>query len=414
MSELMNIPRLRFPEFEVSGINSHINFLFNDLFVFSTGKNIKQSEASPEFTTPCVRYGELYHLYNEVIFEIINRTNIDVSELKFSEGDEILLPSAGEDPSDIGSASALTLPNIAIGRTINILKPKNKNMYSQIYVSYYINQQLRLKISKLAKGVSISNVYNSDLKKLKIWLPSLPEQKKIANSLTAVDNRIELLEKKKTLLETYKKGVVKKIFNQEIRFKDDSGKDFPDWEKKRLGNVATLKNGYSFKSSSYSKNGIYSILTISNVQEGKLLVNECKKVEKIPSDISEHQILEFEDLLISMTGNVGRVAKVNQNGCLLNQRVGKIVPFSISLNYLFQVLNTNTFRNKMISNSQGGAQPNLSKSDIENYSFNCPSKEEQEKISNFLSSIDNQIELLESQINKSKTWKKGLLQKMFV
>ena len=178
MSELKNIPRLRFPEFEVSGINSHKNFLFNDLFVFSTGKNIKQSEASPEFTTPCVRYGELYHLYNEVIFKIINRTNIDVSELKFSEGDEILLPSAGEDPSDIGSASALTLPNIAIGRTINILKPKNKNMYSQIYVSYYINQQLRLKISKLAKGVSISNVYNSDLKKLKIWLPSLPEQKK--------------------------------------------------------------------------------------------------------------------------------------------------------------------------------------------------------------------------------------------
>ena len=154
----VNFPRLRFPEFE----GEYRQYSFEDLFLFSTGKNIKQNEASPEYETPCVRYGELYHLYNEIISEVVNKTNLDKSDLTFSIGNEILLPSAGEDPLDIGSASALTIKGVAIGRTINILRPLKKNLYSNIYVSYYINEKLKKKISTLAKGVSISNVYNSD------------------------------------------------------------------------------------------------------------------------------------------------------------------------------------------------------------------------------------------------------------
>ncbi len=157
----IRVPNLRFPGIEGEH-NSYRKCFFKDIFLFSTGKNIKQSEASSEFETPCVRYGELYHMYNEVITEVFNKTNLDKSELLFSDGDEILLPSAGEDPLDIGSASALTVKNVAIGRTINILKPAQSNIYSPLYVSYYINQKLKKVISTLAKGVSISNVYNSD------------------------------------------------------------------------------------------------------------------------------------------------------------------------------------------------------------------------------------------------------------
>jgi type I restriction enzyme S subunit len=185
---------------------------FMDIFEFSTGKNIKQAEASPDFRTPCIRYGELYHMYNEVITTIINRTNIDESELKFSDGDEILLPSAGEDPLDIGSASALTIKDVAIGRTINVLKPKEHGVYEQIFVSYYINQMLRRKISTLARGASISNVYNSDLKMLEIRLPSLSEQAKIANFLTALDRKIESVAQQITHTQTFKKGLLQQMF----------------------------------------------------------------------------------------------------------------------------------------------------------------------------------------------------------
>jgi type I restriction enzyme S subunit len=140
-----NVPNLRFQGFPRGEHNPYKKHYFKDIFLFSTGKNIKQDQASPEFETPCVRYGELYYMYNEVINEIINRTNLDKSELRFSKGDEVLLPSAGEDPLDIGLASALTIENVAIGRTINILRPMRANVYSQIYVSYYINQKLRKK-----------------------------------------------------------------------------------------------------------------------------------------------------------------------------------------------------------------------------------------------------------------------------
>ena len=146
MEKQKNIPVLRFPEFEIVENISYKKYLFRDIFNFSTGKSINQNDASPDFETPCVRYGELYHLYNEVIIEVINKSIVDNSVLLFSQGDEILLPSAGEDPLDIGSASALTVENVAIGRTINILKPMKANVYSQIYVAYYINQKLRKNI----------------------------------------------------------------------------------------------------------------------------------------------------------------------------------------------------------------------------------------------------------------------------
>lgn len=230
---LNRIPIRRFPEFCES--DSYKQYRFEDIFTFSSGKNIKQNEASPEYTTPCVRYGELYHLYGEVITKIINRTNLDPAELKFSNGDEILLPSAGEDPLDIGSASALTLKNVAIGRTINVLRPNGTIDYSPIYVSFYINEKLKKKISTLARGASISNVYNSDLKCLRINLPYIEEQEKVANFLTEVDEKIRLLKAKHVLLQQYKKGVMQKLFSQEFRFKDDNGHAFPEWRLQAIG-----------------------------------------------------------------------------------------------------------------------------------------------------------------------------------
>ena len=224
---------MRFPEFE----GEYRQYSFEDLFLFSTGKNIKQNEASPEYETPCVRYGELYHLYNEIISEVVNKTNLDKSDLTFSIGNEILLPSAGEDPLDIGSASALTIKGVAIGRTINILRPLKKKLYSNIYVSYYINEKLKKKISTLAKGVSISNVYNSDLKTLNALLPSISEQQKISSFLLLINSRIQTQNKIIEQIEFYFKGIKDNLFSQKIRFGDFAD----DWKTKKLGDVL-LKN----------------------------------------------------------------------------------------------------------------------------------------------------------------------------
>ncbi|AYN69067.1 restriction endonuclease subunit S [Euzebyella marina] len=401
------VPKLRFPKF----YNEWKKIIFEDLFTFSTGKNIKQSEASPDFEIPCVRYGELYHLYSEVITSVINKTNLERSELLFSKGDEILLPSAGEDPLDIGSASALPFRDIAIGRTINILRPKIKDVYSQTFVSYFINQKLKKKIATLAKGVSISNVYNSDLKKLKINLPILPEQQKIANFLSALDDRIQALEKKKTLLEHYKKGVMQKIFKQELRFKDDDGKEFPEWEEKRLGDFLI------HKSKRNKKLEINQVLSVSN-SKGFILQSEQFDNHRVASkDVANYKIVEKNDIAYNPSRiNVGSIATLKDydKGIVSPMYVIFGLKNSLDLAYFENLTTTYLFNHLVKVGCSGSVRDSLNFEDLESFKLNFPCLEEQQKIASFLMAIDKEIEIISTQIEQSKTYKKGLLQQIFV
>ena len=404
MEKQNNIPKLRFPEFSDGWEVKK----FDEIFLFSTGKNIKQNEASPEFETPCVRYGELYHMYNEVINEVINKTNLDKSELLFSEGDEILLPSAGEDPMDIGSASALTIRDVAIGRTINILKPLKANFYSQIYAAYYINYKLKKDISKLAKGVSISNVYNSDLKTLKITLPTLAEQQKIATFLSTVDEKLQALKKKKSLLETYKKGVMQKLFSQQIRFKDDNGNDFENWEMKTLGEVCDFTNGKAHENE-IDENGKFIVVNSKFVSTNGR-VKKCSNRNILPlykNDI----VLVMSDVPNGKT--LGKCFLIDKdNKYTLNQRICALRSDTNYTPFLISLISRNEY---YLSFDSGVGQTNLKKEDV----LNCPlfiptSNEEQTKIANFLTAIDEKINKVDAQVNQTELWKKGLLQGMFV
>jgi len=407
MKKQNNIPALRFPEFKGEWEKKK----FKEIFIFSTGKNIKQNEASPEFETPCVRYGELYHMYDEVISEVINKTNLDKSELIFSQGDEILLPSAGEDPLDMVSASALTIENVAIGRTINILKPLKTNIYSQIYVAYYINHKLKKDISKLAKGVSISNVYNSDLKTLEIILPTLPEQQKIASFLTSLDEKLQALKKKKSFLEQYKKGVMQKIFSQEIRFKDDKGKVFPKWEKKKLGEIL-IKNSIKNKNQQYPL-----VQSISN-KYGFVNQDEYFEDRVIASkNLSNYYVIKKGTFAYNPSRiDVGSLAYKNDNNTSV------ISPLYISFQannlfledkYLLSWFETVEFTRQMNSSFEGSVRNTLSYESLTKIEIHFPSLNEQTKIVIFLSAIDEKINHYKIQIEKNVQYKKGLLQNMF-
>jgi type I restriction enzyme S subunit len=414
-------PKIRFDEYGCAAESSYESKSFEDIFVFSTGKNIKQAEASPDFATPCVRYGELYHMYAEVITTIINRTNVDVADLKFSDGDEILLPSAGEDPLDIGSASALTIKEVAIGRTINVLKPKEPEVYDQKFASYYINQKLKKKISTLARGASISNVYNSDLRKLEIHLPTLPEQRKIADFLTAVDGRIQQLSQKKALLEDYKKGVMQQLFTQALRFKDDHGNDFPEWEEKTLGELLSFKNGFNAEKSQYGTGvkfiNVLDVLTPRPISHDTII----GRVEIPAKDFSKFEV-KYGDLLFQRSSETRE--DVGQANVYVDQ--GQSAGFGgfvirghpktefnpLFMNYL---LRTPLARNEITTKSGGSTRYNVSQETLGETRVVMPSSiPEQTKIANFLSVLDRKIESVATQIAETQTFKRGLLQQMFV
>ena len=395
---------MRFPEFE----GEYRQYSFEDLFLFSTGKNIKQNEASPEYETPCVRYGELYHLYNEIISEVVNKTNLDKSDLTFSIGNEILLPSAGEDPLDIGSASALTIKGVAIGRTINILRPLKKNLYSNIYVSYYINEKLKKKISTLAKGVSISNVYNSDLKILNALLPSISEQQKISSFLLLINSRIQTQSKIIEQIEFYFKGIKDTLFSQKIRF----GGFAEDWETKKLGDVL-LKNSTKNKNQKYS-----TVQSVSN-KYGFINQEDIFEDRRVASvDTSNYYVIDKGCFAYNPSRiNVGSLAYK------FDDEISIISPLYISFKaeniflidtFLLYWFKTIEFTKQMNNSFEGSVRNTLSYENLIKMNISIPSLEEQIQISSFLTKIDQKIQTEKTILEQLETQKKYLLQQMFV
>ena len=419
MSEVMaqpKVPKLRFPEFADTGRESIIQrHKFDDIFAFSTGKNIKQAEASPEFETPCVRYGELYHIYGEVIREVVNKTNVPREDLHFSSGDEILIPSAGEDPMDIGAASALMSPGVAIGRTINILRPQTQGVYSVGFAAYYINSVLRRKISTLARGSSISNVYNSDLKTLHLNAPSLPEQEKIAKLFGTVDQRIRFLESKRESLAIFKKGVLQRLFSRELRFMRDDGSPFPDWQEKRLSEVLDERGERS--------TGAERVHSVS-VHKGVIDQIEHLGRSFAAASTDHYGLVKAGDVVYtkSPTGDFPfGIVKQNRlaENVIVSPLYGIFTPETYALGYILNdhFLSVQNIHNYLHQLVQKGAKNTIN---ITNAGFlegrlTLPiDPQEQKKIAEFLYKLDTKIDAVASQVNAMRCFKKGLLQQMFV
>ena len=127
---------------------------------------------------------------------------------------------------------------------------ESKYLYYYLYIEKFVNDALRR-----CTGTSYPAIATSDLSTINIYTPSLPEQQKIGDFFYKIDKKLELQQQRIEALKEYKKGMMQKIFSQEIRFKDDNGKDYPEWEEKRLGEVARIQGGYAFKSADYKQKG---------------------------------------------------------------------------------------------------------------------------------------------------------------
>ena len=187
------------------------------------------------------------------------------------------------------------------------------------------------------------------------------------------------------------------------------------WETITLGDVADLKNGYAFKSSTYVSGGIYQIITIANVQNGHLSLDVANTISEFPLDLQDHQQLSYGDILISMTGNVGRVCIVKDTHCLLNQRVGKLMAKGIAPLFLYYIVHDRRFLRSMIEVAVGGAQGNLGKSDIAGYTCFLPKNlVEQRAIAAVLSDMDAEIAALEKRRDTTRAIKQGMMQELLI
>ncbi len=398
------IPKLRFPEFEGVWNLDKLGLVAK----FSKGKGIAKADITENGSTECIRYGELYTEYSEVITDIVSKTNIDEADLILSEENDVIIPASGETQIDIATASCVTKSGVALGGDLNIIK----STINGIFLSYYLNNTQKTNIARLSQGISVVHLYASQLKSLNIHIPEPEEQIKIANFLTAVDKRINLLQKKKVAMEQYKKGVMQKLFSQSIRFKDENGNDFPDWEEKKLGEILT---SYSEKTITNNK---YQIL--SSTKDGIYLQSEYFTRDIASKNNIGYKILRKGQLVISpqniWMGNINlnksfNIGIVSPSYKIFNFNMGYDCVF---FGYFLKQPQLIFEYGKCSEQGASIVRRNLNLSLFLKIKFKIPHIQEQQKIANFLSAIDKSIEKLGNQIDDTEMFKKGLLQKMFV
>ena len=400
----INAPKIRFPDFKGDWINNSLG----EIAKFSKGKGISKEDISESGETECIRYGELYTTYNETIDTVFSKTNLDTSDLVLSEANDIIIPASGETQIDIAKASCVLKSGIALGGDLNIIKSPNNG----VFLSYYLNSKKNIDIAQLAQGISVVHLYAGQLSKLQLRIPSLPEQKKIASFFSTIDQKISRLKRKKIRLEKYKTGVMQKIFSQEIRFRNDNGQEFPNWEKKRLGSIFKERNIQVPKSDEYPLMAFVAYKGVSHKGERynrEFLVNDG--VNK------KYKQTEYGDFIYSSnnleTGSIG----LNSFGSASISPVYSIFQIGESCNpqFISCYLVRKSFINKMTSYRQGVVygQWRIHESDFLKIEEMIPCIEEQTKIAYFLSAIDNKITHTQTQIEKAVVWKKGLMQQMF-
>jgi type I restriction enzyme S subunit len=257
-------------------------------------------------------------------------------------------------------------------------------------------------------GTTMVNLNQGTLAGLKVQFPPLHEQRAIAAALGEVDALLGGLERLIAKKRDLKQAAMQQLLTGQTRLPGFSG----EWEVKRLGEMAQLKNGYAFQSSTYTDLGRYKVVTIANVQDGFMTVAACNKIAQLPLDIQSHQRLWRNDILISMTGNVGRVCRVSDDDCLLNQRVGKLIPIGVDGGFLFAALCQPKFLVAMGLKAIGGAQGNLSKTDITEYEVYLPSIPEQTAIATILSDMDAELAALVARRDKTRALKQAMMQEL--
>ncbi|MEH1916060.1 restriction endonuclease subunit S [Nostoc sp.] len=389
-----NVPQLRFPEFEGDWKESKLNKLINLI----SGQHLSPNEYSleigevPYFTGPS-------DFTNQV--EALTKWTA-LSDKSGQQGD-ILITVKG---NGVGEMLMLKLPNVVIGRQLMAIRPITVVGEIVYYKLFNYKQELQA----LASGNVIPGLSRSALLNIKIYLPNIAEQEKIASFLGAVDTRLNQLRRKWEILQTYKRGVIQKIFSQKIRFQDANDSPFPDWEKKKLREITKINQGLQIAISdrlTYQVEGSYFYITNEflkpDSQTRYYILNPPKRV-----------ICEKDDILMTRAGNTGQVVTdvvgaFHNNFFKISYDRNKI-----NKKFLLEFLRRYTTQHKILSLAGTSTIPDLNHDDFYNLEIFIPVSVEQEKIANFLTAIDCKIEILTRQIDQTEQFKKGLLQKMFV
>jgi type I restriction enzyme S subunit len=402
------VPQLRFSEFEGEWRKKKLE---NVCSFFSGGT---PTSTKKEYYTGNIAFIGSGNIFDSSVEKYISEKAFKNSSAKIVGVGDILYALYGANSGDV----AISKLYGAINQAILCIRTEEEKKFL-----YQVLTHKKESIVRTYLQGGQGNLSAKIVKKIKIRFPKKEEQQKIANFLTSIDNRIQTLEKKKTLLEQYKKGVMQKIFKQELRFKDDTsttlkasdGKAFPEWEFFKLKEVfkrSKLKN---------TDEKIKYVLT-NSASQGIVSQNEYfDKDIANQNNLQGYYIVEIDDFIynprISRAAPVGPFKRNKLSQGVMSPLYTVLSPKKGNLEFLELYFQTTLWHRYMKLIANYGARHdrmNITITDFENLPIPFPSIEEQTKIANFLSAIDKNIALAIKKTENTKSYKKGLLQQMFV
>lgn len=279
---------------------------------------------------------------------------------------------------------------------------------------FYLLKNKQAELSGKQRGSAIPHVTPDLIKSISIMLPDLTTQRRIASILSAYDNLIENNRRQIKLLEEAAQRLYREWF-VELRFPGHESVKVVDgvpegWMKGTVDNIVKLLSGYPFKSSEYVSSGKYRLITIKNVKDGEFSPDNVDYIDQLPDKVSSHCILTEGDILLSLTGNIGRVCIVNGYNYLLNQRVAKLQTLHPA--YAYCMFRSKEMLNKMTALSNGVAQQNLSPIRAEKIRILIPSSNLLFQFKSIVEPIISQIILLNNQITFTCEARDRLLPKL--
>lgn len=383
-------PKLRFPEFEGNWEKKRIS----DILKIGSGRDYKHLEKGK---IPVYGTGGLMTYVDDFLYD----------------GDSVC----------IGRKGTIDKPRFLEGKFWTVDTLFYTHSFNNSFPKFIFSIFNRINWNLYNEASGVPSLSKSTIEKIEINIPNLEEQQKIASFLTSVDERITLLEKQKQGLVTYKRGVMQQLFSQQLRFKDDKGKDFPDWEEKKLGDIGYFQTSSIDKLTKDDEKNVF-LVNYMNVYRHENINNETIKSFQIVT-AKDSQIescsLKKGDILFTPSSetpdDIGHSVVIFEDleNTVFSYHLMRFRPIiDINILYSHYFCNVPDVLNQLTKYSTGSTRFTISVGNFSKVKIKLPCLQEQQKIASFLSAIDARIEVVSKQIEQSKVFKKGLLQQMFV
>ncbi|HEB2225299.1 TPA: restriction endonuclease subunit S [Staphylococcus aureus] len=394
-TQTKNVPELRFPGFEGEWEEKKLG----DLGLFQKSYSFSRAKEG-NGKTKHIHYGDIHSKFKTVLDSAGNIPNIiEKAVFELIQKGDIVFADASEDYSDLGKAVMIDFkPNSLIsGLHTHLFRPLN-NAISNFLIFYTKTLSYKKFIRQQGTGISVLGISKKSLLNLNVLIPrSELEQQKVGKFFSKLDRQIELEEQKIELLQQQKKGYIQKIFSQELRFKDENGDDYPEWEETTIKEIAQINTGKKDTKDAIT-NGSYDFYVRSPI------------VYKINTFSYEGEAI----LTVGDGVGVGKVFHYVNGKFDYHQRVYKISDFKNYYGLLLFYYFSQNFLKETKKYSAKTSVDSVRKDMVANMKVPRPIYIEQEKIGQFIKKVDNKIKIQKQVIELLKQRKKALLQKMFI